>query len=128
MRTATLKLPKGTKITNPANAQLAVLSSPGFLDMDPSSQVSIAAGTNLFIPGLGKVKAITGTELKANAKVGTAESGGPSPSLEMVLPACTLREPSNNGKETNLDAGTKIKTKEGQGSILVLAELKVVPV
>lgn len=125
MRKPTLKLPKGSSITDPTTGSLPELSAAGFVDMDDSPAVTIPANTDLFIPGKGKVKASSGTEVKAKSKVGAKKKGEPTPSVEIELPACTLREPSNGGATTELSAGTKVRTKQGKGSILVLADIRV---
>jgi hypothetical protein len=78
-------------------------------------------------PGKPSVKASSGTELKASSGTelkGSAGGGGGQQLLEMVVPACTLREVTTANPNTELSDGTKI-TATSSAPIVVVKEIKV---
>ncbi len=121
-RTPCLVLLKGTSINDKANGITRKLSGLSFLDMTPNPKVNVKDGTKLDIPGEG-IKASSGTPLKATP--GT-QIGVQAPLLEMVVPACTLREVTTGNPPTELSDGTSIVAKSKDSPIIALAEMSVV--
>jgi Clostripain family len=119
-RSPCLVLLNGTVIEDRANNFSTKLTGVAFLDMTPNPKVHVPEGTDLDIPGTGKVKAITGTPVKSMP--GTQIKGV----QKMVVPACTLREAKTGNPTRALGDGTKVTAKNSDSPIIALAELDVV--
>jgi Clostripain family len=124
-RTACLVIPKGTSINDTATGFKKKLTALAFLDMVPNPQVQLPGGTKLDIPGEG-VKASSGTEMKTTPP-GTRLGTPAAPVVEMVVPACTLRETTAGSNSTELSDGTSIKTVGASSPIIAIKKITVAP-
>ena len=94
-RTLCLVLSAGTKVTDKATGATKELTGMSFLDTGREPTVHVPDGTTVSEPGKPSVRASSGTELRASSGTelrGSLGAGGGPPVLEMVVPACTLRE------------------------------------
>ncbi len=124
-RTPCLVVPQGTTINDKAKGFVRKVTGLAFLDMTPNPRVHVPGGTQLDIPGEG-VKASSGTEMKTTP-AGTRLGTPVAPVVEMVVPACTLRETTTGTPKTELSAGTSIKTQGTSSPIIALAKITVAP-
>jgi hypothetical protein len=108
-RTPCLMLSEGTKITDKATGLTKELTGMSVVDITPEPKVHVPEGTDVKIPGEPGIKAITGTEVKASSGTELKAGVGPAkPLLEMVVPACTLRELTTVNADTDFADGASI--------------------
>jgi len=122
-----LVLSQGAIITDKASGNKKVIAGLSVLDMTPKPLVHVPADTAINRPGKLSVKAITGTELKASSGTelkAASGGGGVKPVLEMVVPACTLRELTTGNQPTNFSDGTSIVAAEN-APIVVMKDVTV---
>jgi hypothetical protein len=125
-RTLCLIVDAGTTITDKATGKSTKITGMSFLDLTPEPLVHVPDGTFIIEPNEPGVKASSGTELKASS--GTELKGTPgtssAPILEMVVPACTLREVTTTKPNTELSDGTLIVA-ISNAPIVVVSAIKV---
>ena len=129
-RTPCLVLGQGTKITDKATGLTTELTGLSFVDMIPEPKVHVPEDTDVLIPGSPGIKASSGTEVKASSgtelKAGVGQ-GAVKPLLEMVVPACTLRELTTVNAPTDFPDGTLIVASESAPIVVVNAVFVTAP-
>jgi len=126
VRTLCLILDAGTTITDKKTGNSTKITGMSFLDMPPEPKVHVPDGTVVAEPNAPGKKASSGTELKASSgtelKADTGASSGPI--LQMVVPACTLRQVTTTNPNLELSDGTLIVA-SSSAPIVVVNVVKV---
>jgi hypothetical protein len=120
-----LALFKGMQVLDVAKGINKTLNGLSFIEMGADRKVSKKGEADLDVPQKGQVKASLNTSTKFPSGTRFGTPGQPPPSVEISLPACTLREPSAGNLTTELGQGAKIITKAGGASLVVLEEIEL---
>lgn len=118
-----LALFENTSIEEPGKPARPV-TSLSFLEMGANRKVKIPGDVDLDVPNVGTVKASGGTPVKLPTGTMVGSSGPVTTAIRVKVPACILREPSNNNATTELGPDTKIVVDVGGTAFLVLESVE----